>query len=143
MSVGGNDVLDQFGLLSEGAQSMAQALERLATVGERFQNAYRRMLREVLQRGLPTMVCTIYEGNLPESQQRLASTALKVFNDAILREAIAARIPVLDLRLVCSSPEDYANPIEPSAIGGEKIAAGIVRVMTEHDFSSGSQQIYA
>jgi hypothetical protein len=33
---------------------------------------------------------------------------------------------VIDLRFVCSSPEDYANPIEPSSKGGAKIARCIV-----------------
>lgn len=144
ISAGGNDALNQATILLESASSMAGALDRLATVSDHFQATYRRMLQGVLQRGLPTMVCTIYNGNAPDPfQQRLQETALKLFNDVILREAIATSLPVLDLRLVCSQPEDYANPIEPSAIGGAKIAAGIVRIMTTHDFSGGSRQIYS
>jgi len=27
---------------------------------------------------------------------------------------------------VCSEPSDYANPIEPSSVGGEKIARAIL-----------------
>jgi hypothetical protein len=34
---------------------------------------------------------------------------------------------VIDLRLVCTEPADYANPIEPSSRGGEKIAQAIMR----------------
>lgn len=45
----------------------------------------------------------------------------------ILREAVQRRLPVLDLRLVCAGRDDYASssPIEPSAVGGYKIAAAI------------------
>ncbi|HEX8551535.1 MAG TPA: SGNH/GDSL hydrolase family protein [Abditibacteriaceae bacterium] len=143
LSVGGNDALDQAGILQEPARSFAEVLERLAQVGDPFRNAYHAMLQQVLERGLPTMVCTIYEGNMPDPrQQRLVTTALKIFNDAILREAFAAGVPVLDLRAVCSRPEDYANPIEPSFIGGNKIATGIARIITTHDFSGGCRQIY-
>ena len=136
ISVGGNDALDQFHLLHQKARSFAEVLEHLGRVGEAFRAAYNRMLGEVLERGLPTVVCTIYEGNLPNAhEQKIAATALKIFNDAIVREAIAAGVPLLDLRAVCSQPEDYANPIEPSSVGGEKIAAGLVSISTAHDFS--------
>ena len=41
-------------------------------------------------------------------------------------DAVSARgLPVIDLRLVCTEPADYANPIEPSVQGGRKIAAAI------------------
>ena len=60
----------------------------------------------------------------------MARVALAVFNDVILRVAIEHGLPVIDLRLVCCSPEDYANPIEPSSVGGEKIARIIVALVT-------------
>jgi hypothetical protein len=50
---------------------------------------------------------------------------LTVFNDVIAREAFARGLPLIDLRLVCDRDEDFANPIESSARGGEKIAAAI------------------
>ena len=34
---------------------------------------------------------------------------------------------VLELRHIFTLPEDYANPIEPSHIGGEKLAQSIVQ----------------
>jgi hypothetical protein len=39
---------------------------------------------------------------------------------------------VLDLRLICTHTDDYAaiSPIEPSVIGGKKIADSIVRSLT-------------
>jgi hypothetical protein len=49
-----------------------------------------------------------------------------VFNDCIVRAAFAHGLPLLDLRLICTEEADYANSIEPSARGGEKIARAIV-----------------
>jgi hypothetical protein len=54
-----------------------------------------------------------------------------VFNDAILRVGFEFGLTVIDLRFVCASPEDYANPIESSSKGGAKIARCIVRSMEQ------------
>lgn len=143
VSAGGNDALGHVSLLGEPARSMAGALERLAGIGEEFEGEYRRMLRAVRGTGLPTVVCTIYNGRFPDREmQRLAPTALTHFNDAILRVAFEAGVPVIELRLVCNEDADYANPIEPSSHGGEKIARAIARVVTEHDFSRGRTEVY-
>jgi hypothetical protein len=65
-----------------------------------------------------------------------------VFNDHIIRAATRAGLPLIDLRLICTTPEDYANPIEPSAIGGEKIAAAIARAVTQHPFTQQQTVVY-
>jgi hypothetical protein len=54
-----------------------------------------------------------------------------VFNDCITRAAFARDLSVIDLRLLCDQDEDYANPIEPSVRGGEKIAAAIAGLMVK------------
>jgi hypothetical protein len=54
--------------------------------------------------------------------QKIATAALRAFNDAIIRQAVAHGLPFLDLRLICSERADYANEIEPSVEGGRKIA---------------------
>jgi hypothetical protein len=85
------------------------------------------MLDDVLAHGLPTALCTVYEPRFPDPRlQRLAVTALTLFNDPILREAARRGLPILDLRLICNDDRDFANPIEPSVQGGAKIA-GVVR----------------
>ena len=56
--------------------------------------------------------------------------ALAVFNDVVVRTAAAHGLDVIDLRAVCDQPQDYANPIEPSAIGGAKIARAIAGIVT-------------
>ena len=143
VSVGGNDALQRVSLLEQKAQSMAEALDKLATVGEEFQYQYREMLRAVLRLGLPTAVCTIYYPRFPEATiQRLAVTALAVFNDVIIREAFSARIPLLDLRLICDDDADYANPIEPSEAGGRKIASAIVRMAREYRAESRRTEVF-
>ena len=143
ISVGGNDALGQSGILSQGAKSVAEALNGLAAIREQFGRSYRAMLEPVLALGLPTAVCTIYDASYPEAQhQRLVVTALTVFNDCITREAFVRGLPLLDLRLICDRKEDYANPIEPSVRGGEKIAGAIARLVTEHDFSRRRSEVF-
>jgi hypothetical protein len=65
-----------------------------------------------------------------------------VFNDCIIGEAFAAGIPLIDLRLVCNENADYANPIEPSVKGGEKIARATAKLVAEHDFRSCRTQVF-
>ena len=50
-----------------------------------------------------------------------------------MRCAIRSGLSVIDLRLVCSDPADYANPIEPSVKGGAKIAESIARAIGAGD----------
>jgi hypothetical protein len=52
-----------------------------------------------------------------------------VFNDVILRVAFESRLSVIDLRLVVVDPADYANPLEPSSQGAEKIAKSIAAAL--------------
>lgn len=130
VSVGGNDALRHAFLLEERARSVAEAVGRLADTRETFARDYRATLAAVLSRGLPTAVCTIYDGRFPDPRrQRLTVTGLAIFNDVITREAFAHGLPLLDLRLICAEDADYANPIEPSVRGGAKIAAAIAGLL--------------
>jgi hypothetical protein len=137
LSVGGNDALGQSGLLQESARSAVEVLGRLADIQAEFRRDYRQMLQRVRGMGKPAVVCTIYDA-VP-GLERQAATALAVFNDVILREAFAAHLSVIDLRLVCTEASDYSplSPIEPSATGGEKIAHAIVRALTGQDRPGG------
>jgi hypothetical protein len=142
LSAGGNDLLMHSNVLDEPAAGSAQVLAKLAKLADDFEVDYRAMLRHVLAAGIPTALCTVYNGNLPPPQGRLAAAAMAVFDDRILRVALEKGLPVIELRAVCSRPEDYANPIEPSSVGGEKIARAIVRLVAEHDFASGRTAVY-
>jgi hypothetical protein len=130
LSVGGNDALAHGDILERPARSAAEVLMLLADAAEGLERSYRNLVKQLLQLRLPLTVCTIYNGNFPDQMfQRIATTALCVFNDAILRVAFEHDLGVVDLRLVCSEASDYANPIEPSSVGGAKIAAAIVRTI--------------
>jgi hypothetical protein len=143
VSIGGNDALDSVDILHRPAASMAEALHQLAAKADQFEFNYQAMLREVLKRNLPTALCTIYYPRSPEPEfQRLAVTALTVFNDCIIRAAFAARLPLIDLRLICDEDGDYANPIEPSVQGGEKITEAIKCLLLQHDFTQPKTAVF-
>ena len=125
VSAGGNDALRQSAVLAERAASVGDAVARLAGVRAGFERQYGAMLDRVSQLDLPVAVCTIYDANYPDPYGAVVRAALALFNDAITRAAAARRLALIDLRLVCSQPGDYANPIEPSAEGGLKIASAI------------------
>jgi len=126
ITIGGNDVLASMELMRSPARSVADALLKLGDRAGRFERAYRTMIGRVRRLGLTTTVCTIYNGNLSRDEAAVARVGLTAFNDVILRVAFEASFRVIDLRLVCSEPSDYANRIEPSSAGGEKIARAIL-----------------
>ncbi len=138
ISVGGNDALQHEHILRTGDSIVSE----LPAARDGFFIEYRAMLDRVCSYDKPTTVCTIYDSipGLGTAQV----VALSVFNDIILREAFSRGIPVIDLRLVCSEIEDYsaASPIEPSSIGGAKIANTISDVAKNHDFTSSRSIVY-
>jgi lysophospholipase L1-like esterase len=143
LSVGGNDALSHGDLLTGPARSAAEVFTLLADATEEFEERYRGLIGLLLQTGLPLTVCTIYNGNFPDRDfQRIASTALSSFNDAILRVGFERRLTIIDLRLVCDHPADYANPIEPSSIGGAKIARAIAAAVGATNMVVGSSRVF-
>jgi hypothetical protein len=94
-----------------------------------FQQQYRVMLQALLERGKPVILCTVYDA-IP-GLHPAEHTGLCLFNEVILREAFRARVPLIDLRLLCTDASDYArtSPIEPSVSGGGKIARAIIRAL--------------
>ena len=141
LSAGGNDALMNSSILHTPADSTTEALASMADVSTRFEERYRKVIGACRRLGLPLCICTIYNGCFPDPIfQRTISTALMVFNDVILRVGIEFGLPMIDLRFVCSSPADYANPIEPSSVGGAKIARAIVNlVLAGEDGKSGAR----
>jgi hypothetical protein len=130
VSVGGNDALGNIDLLSMVVRSSAEALAIFGRRVEAFETAYRDALSQVIAAGLPVTVCTIYNGAIPDpAEASRARMALTLFNDAIVRAALDRQVPVIDLRMVCNEPADYANPIEPSGPGGAKIARAVARAV--------------
>jgi hypothetical protein len=130
VSIGGNDVLEHWNLLSTPVRSTADALALFGQRVSAFEAAYRRALAPLTALQKPTVVCTIYNGNFPDPDEAaLARVALMMFNDVIVRVAREQAADLIDLRLVCIEAADYANPIEPSGPGGKKIAAAVIRAI--------------
>ena len=128
VSVGGNDALGHGDLIRAGATLTSDPLLHLAGIVDRFEADYRSALEPIFRAGLPTTICTIYNGALEDPQAATrARVALMMFNDVILRVAAEHHASTIDLRLVCNQAADYANPIEPSGTGGLKIATAILR----------------
>ena len=128
ISAGGNDALGHSSVLDMRLRSMAEALATLRAVQAAFRNNYARMLDVVAARKLPVAVCTIYDPRYPERERReLGATALSVLNDIITREAFGRSLTLIDVRVLMNDDADFANPIEPSAKGGMKLANAIKR----------------
>jgi len=142
VSVGGNDALRASGVIEHPVRSVAEALDLLADVRERFQTAYSAMLDVVLAVGRPTALCTIYDPRYPDVQRRrLSTTALALLNDVITREAFARGLSLIDLRVLCNEDADFANPIEPSVQGGHKISDAIVAFLRIPNDLQGSRVV--
>jgi lysophospholipase L1-like esterase len=143
VSAGGNDALQEKGLIEESARSVAEVLDKLAKLKVAFNKSYGAMLDAVAARKLPTAICTIYEARYQDpTTRKIAAAGLTIFNDTILRQAFARGLPVIDLRIMFDDDADYANDIEPSVKGGAKIARAIASLVTTHDFTRRRSEIY-
>jgi hypothetical protein len=143
LSVGGNDVLWKADIIQAPARSVADALRELAKLAREFERNYREAVKASLDLGRPLTLCTIYDGCFPDpGYQLLASAALVHFNEAILRVGAELGTDVIDLRFICSKPEDYANPIEPSSTGGAKIARAVRNAVSESQHGNSGMLIF-
>jgi hypothetical protein len=142
VSAGGNDALGESSILSETACTVGEALEFVHKVVTGFRRRYHAMLQALCAVGKPVAVCTVYDAipGLGAAEQ----AALAGFDEVILREAILAGLPLIDLRVVCDRPGDYSHvsPIEPSMVGGAKIARVISEMVITHDFARHRSTIY-
>jgi lysophospholipase L1-like esterase len=142
LSVGGNDALGAVARLETPAATVLKALDVLADIQTKFRINYRSLVATLLAQNRPLLVCTVYDA-IPGLAAGL-KTALALFNDVILREANERGLPVLDLRLVCTEPDDYSakSPIEPSSKGGDKIATSLVTALARHEFATRRCSVY-
>ena len=159
LSVGGNDGLGQISSFDEPVDTIGDALQKMYLIGEDFKKSYSEMLDSVLAHKLPTAVCNIYyprfhvkslnrmQGYMSEyangeQKQEMAMAAETIFNDIIMFEVFKRKLPLIDLRVLCNDDQDFANPIEPSCIGGMKIAKTINKIANEHSFDSNACGVY-
>jgi lysophospholipase L1-like esterase len=134
LSVGGNNALEHVGLLEESSKvKFLEALNKLWDIRKGFEAKYRRLMERIAEvQPDPTKVTvmTIYDpcfvgSSYPEEYQKAAEAAVSMFDDVIQREAASMEYTVMELRELFTDKGDYANPIEPSAQGGDKIAEAL------------------
>ena len=159
ISIGGNDVLMHIDSFTESVSNIGEAFDSFNERMEEFEKDYIKMLTNVSNRKLKMTLCTIYNPcfehndmerltymlppnpNIKKLQKR-SITALSIFNNIIFQEAFNFGLPVMDLRLIFSDKADYANPIEPSVIGGFKMVKIINEISENHDFSMKNSVVY-
>tara|TARA_B100001250_G_scaffold277610_2_gene240091 strand:- start:2580 stop:3275 length:696 start_codon:yes stop_codon:yes gene_type:complete len=159
ISVGGNDALGALRVMEMPVNKVGEGFLLFHEVRKEFEKMYQNMLSNALSYRLPTTVCTIYRpclshGNAirmighsdidlnSDQQQKIANTALPIINGIIRNEAISAGLPIMDLEIIFNDVSDYANDIEPSAVGGMKMAKIIKEIVNIHDFSINKTVVY-
>jgi len=153
VSVGGNNGLAYLGEIENG--SRVAFLPRFAKVLWKIMNGefrvnYEAMIEAVCATGTRVVVCGMYEpcfygrfgslsgGTLRRLVVRLGVMAL---NHVVRGVAQRHRLPLIDLHAVFNDEFDFANPIEPSAQGGDKLSENILHVLQVHTF--GEHCVYA
>jgi hypothetical protein len=133
LSVGGNDLLNEIGFLMEDFKyTPNQVLKRCHSLIVPITQKYESIVSQLQTTSRANLLlCTVYEGNLEDSaiydDIAISSRAmLSLFNDSIYKTHKKFRTGVLELRNIFTENEDYANPIEPSHQGGEKLATKLV-----------------
>jgi hypothetical protein len=127
LSVGGNDALHLAGqLFGKTVQTIGEALSAAYEFVADFRSDYESLFTRLAATQLPIAACTIYDNVPGLGHRELAGLAL--FNDVITRTALEHRANLIDLRILCRDTADYSevSPIEPSHLGGLKIAKAIV-----------------
>ncbi len=143
LSAGGNDAIMASDVLWQPALTVGEGLWKVAEVANAFEKSHAHLLDTAVLQEMPLVVCTIYNPRFPDAMQQTVGVAgLCLWNDAIVRNASSRGVPILDLRRVCTEPEDYANDIEPSSQGGLKIAQEIHFILENHDFTARRTVIY-
>lgn len=127
LSIGGNNALGISSMLGKKVDSIRDALAILSKPLLDFSEEYARLLGRLRALELPLIVCTVYDA-VP-GLQVAEKLGLSLFNDVITRNIIAGGDIMMDLREICTETDDYSevSPIEPSSVGGAKIAREILK----------------
>ncbi len=144
ISSGGNDALQQQEILLRQIDIVSEALQAMYEIQRKFGKVYNQLIDAVCKKVDKVTVCTIYDPNFDLAPRQQASiAALSIFNDRITRVAFARKLALIDLRLLFDNRQDYANPIEPSSQGGQKIADQIDRIVKTHRFDASASSVFA
>ena len=132
LSIGGKDLLWHLGFLKNNIELTAiEILEQAVVLLAPIKNRYRTIVQNLSQQNPNLLLCTVYEGNLVGdsfySDVAFASKAMvSMFNDIVFSTGSSFKADVIELRNIFTTPDDYANPIEPSHIGGKKLSKEIL-----------------
>jgi hypothetical protein len=118
INIEGNNAIATSGLLQGHAAAWRGALAQLSAAADAFERHIAILVRAALTTRLPVLVCTMYPPRYPEhEEQQAALAALAVFNDRILKCAVAAGFAIADLRHLGSHSELYASSTQLSLQG--------------------------
>ena len=131
LSIGGNDLLQNMYFLKNRERlSTNEVFEQAVGIMAPIKRRYQTIVQKLSLHDSNILLCTVYEGNLLNDPLlydiALSSKAMvSMLNDIVYSTANMYRAEVLELRNIFTKPRDYANPIEPSHIGGSKFALQI------------------
>ena len=132
VSVGGNDLLQNLSVLFEkDISDLNHTLSGLQNfIFSPLQKRFETIVEKLSSYRANLLLCTVYEGDLGRTDEfRGVLDSSKImassFNDIVYKTAKKFNADVLELRQIFTESDDYANPIEPSHIGGEKLANAI------------------
>ena len=159
VSIGGNDLLHNISFLQTTSE-LSKVMGKDARIGKwgrrelnpsrnkvfeetyfeiikPFKKQYETIVANLSSHRANLLLCTVYEGDLVDSDEfsdvnNSSKTMVSLFNDIVYRTANKYGADVLELREIFVRPEDYANPIEPSHIGGGKLAKAIQKWVDNH-----------
>ena len=130
INIEGNDAIAASGLLDGPAMVWRAGLAQLSSAADDFERHVEILARAALSTRLPTLVCTMYPPRYPNwEQQQAACAALAVFNDRLIRRVFAAKLPLVDLSLVCTDETDYADATRLSKQGLRKASNVVVSAL--------------
>jgi len=132
LSVGGNDSLRSASILANPVSTVFEAFSRMIPILDTFRGRYIAVLEKLLmiyERGNIRVLTIHNRVPISTSMPREALTALGLFNEIILEECSRRDLQIIDLRVICESPDSYSDisPIEPSGVGGRRIVEAILQ----------------
>ena len=133
LSIGGNDLLQNiYFLKNQERLTTNEVFEQAVGIMAPIKRRYQTIVEKLSLQDSNILLCTVYEGNLLNDPLlydiALSSKAMvSMLNDIVYSTANTYNAEVLELRNIFTKPKDYANPIEPSHIGGGKLGKAIQR----------------
>ncbi len=151
LSIGGNDLLEHLPLLvdSISKNTFSRNLEIMNEFIDPIKDRYEKIVEYLSKKEGKLLLCTVYNGDfergdgqedsmfgfgdLLKGKQEAITVIGRVFNDVVYSTGKKFGVEVLELREIFTESIDYANPIEPSHIGGGKLAKKILEWADDHE----------